>query len=260
MNVIGPITLKLMLILLPPSERKTTPIHGKPLNLNELIFPGLSGERRTLIHELQVVSSLGNAHEILNVGKTLRDEIAANQHILDAPTAPAWKVYTGVLFDALDYRTLRQVDNDNALVFSAPFGVTRMSDPIPSFRYPASAKLPGIGNIGTWWRERLTDQLEGFSSGPIIDCRSGSYRAFWKSPPFRTVTIDVFQRVNGQLKVVSHWAKQARGFVARKLLQTHAVKPISSLEQVAEVVSDIYEVELVAPTTRKAGSLRIVLE
>ncbi|MDN5816316.1 MAG: peroxide stress protein YaaA [Yaniella sp.] len=248
-----------MLILLPPSEGKTAPEHGEPLSFNDLVFPGLSGERRTLVQELEVVSGLGNAHEILKVGKSLHKEIAANQQLLEAPAAPAWQVYTGVLFDALDYGTLEHVDDDLTLVFSALFGVTRLSDAIPSYRYPATAKLPGIGNVGTWWRARLTDQLSDYASGPIIDCRSTTYRSFWKTPTFRTVTVDVFQRVNGELKVVSHWAKQARGYVARHLLQQHAQEPIGSLQQVTETVGEIYEVELVEPTAKKAGSLRIVL-
>ena len=258
-NVIGTTTLKIMMILLPPSESKTAPETGSPLDLNELLFPGLSGERRTLIHELQVVSSLAGAHETLKVGKSLTDEIAANQEILDAPSAPAWKIYTGVLYDALDYGTLEDIDDDIALVFSALFGVTRLSDHIPTYRYSAAAKLPGVGNVGTWWRERLTDQMADFATGPVIDCRSSTYRSFWKSPPLRTVTIDVFQRVDGELKVVSHWAKQARGFVARHLLQAQAKSPLSSIDQVAEAVREIYEVEMVPPTTRKAASLRVVL-
>lgn len=259
-NVIDTTTLKLMLILLPPSEAKTTPENGQRLTFNNLVFPEMSGERRTIIHELQVVSSLGNAHEVLKVGKTLRQEIQANQHILEAPTAPAWQVYTGVLYDALDYGTLDDVDDDAALVFSALFGATRLSDGIPSYRYPATAKMPGIGNIATWWRERLTSHLDEYATGPIIDCRSTTYKPFWKTPPFRTVTIDVFQRVNGELKTVSHWAKQARGYVARQLLQAHAQKRIGSLEQAAKAVSKIYEAELVPPTVKKAASLRIVLD
>ncbi|HIW46128.1 MAG TPA: peroxide stress protein YaaA [Candidatus Yaniella excrementigallinarum] len=249
-----------MLILLPPSEGKTAPEDGPSLDFNDLVFPGLSGERRTVIHELQVVSSLANAHEVLKVGKTLQHEIAANQQLLEAATAPAWQVYTGVLFDALDYGTLDQVDSDAAVVFSALFGVTRLSDAIPNYRYPATAKLPAIGNIGTWWRERLTSSLDAYASGPIIDCRSTPYKSFWKAPPLRTVTIDVFQRVNGELKTVSHWAKQARGYVARQLLLAHAKQPIGSLDQVAETVGELYEVELIRPTSKKPGSLRIVLD
>jgi len=248
-----------MLILLPPSEAKTPPKNGCPLDFNNLLFPELSGERRTLIQELQVVSSLAGAHEVLKVGKTLTHEIAANQQILDSPTAPAHQVYTGVLYDALDYGSLENVDDDVTLVFSALFGVTRVADRIPTYRFSAAAKLPGVGNIGTWWRERLTDQMADFATGPVIDCRSTTYKPFWKAPPLRTVTIDVFQRVNGKLKVVSHWAKQARGYVARHLLQTQAKTPLASIEQVADAVRELYEVELVAPTTRKAASLRVVL-
>src|SRR5699024_4230773 len=107
-NVIRTTTLKLMLILLAPSEGKTAPEHGEPLSFNDLVFPGLSGERRTLVQELEVVSGLGTAHEILKVGKSLHKEIAANQHLLEAPAAPAWQVYTEVLFDTLDYGTDRK--------------------------------------------------------------------------------------------------------------------------------------------------------
>lgn len=259
MNVIEAITLTAMLILLPPSEGKTAPESGEPFDFHELVFPNLSGERRTILQELEVVSSLPNAHEVLKVGKSLAADIAANQHLIEAPAAPAWHVYTGVLFDALDYETLEQIDDDCCLVFSALFGVTRLSDAIPSYRFPATAKLPGIGNVGTWWRERLTDSLDSYSKGPIIDCRSTTYRSFWKAPPVRTVTIDVFQWVDGELKVVSHWAKQARGYVARKVLQAHSQQPVESLDQVAEVVRDMYETELVPPTAKKAGSLRIIL-
>lgn len=249
-----------MLILLPPSEGKTAPVKNRPLDFNQLLFPELSGERRTVIQELQAVSSLSNAHEVLKVGASLHEEIAANQHLLDSPVAPAWKVYTGVLFDALDYGSLTDVDDDVALVFSALFGVTRLSDELPTYRFAATAKLPGIGNIGTWWRERLTDQLDDFAGGPIIDCRSGTYKTFWKTPPLRTATVDVFQRVEGELKVVSHWAKQTRGYVARALLQAHAQQPIASLEQAVQALEAQYNVELIPPTTRKAASLRIILD
>lgn len=259
-RVIGATTLKLMLILLPPSEGKTPPDSGKPLDFNDLLFPALSGERRTVIQELQAVSSLANAHEMLKVGKSLQHEVAANQHILDAPAAPGWQVYTGVLFDALDYASLDSVDHDLTLVFSALFGATRLADAIPAYRFPATAKLPDFGSMGTWWRERLTDQLAGFATGPIIDCRSSTYRSFWKAPPLRTATIDVFQWVDGELKVVSHWAKQARGYVARRLLQEHTRSPISSLDQAVEAISGLYQVEFLPPTTRKAASLRIILD
>src|SRR5699024_1197661 len=153
----------------------------------------------TVIHELQVVSSLANAHEVLKVGKTLQHEIAANQQLLEAATAPAWQVYTGVLDDALDYGTLDQDDSDAAVVVSALFGVTRRSDARPTYRYPATAKLPAIRNIGAWWRERLTSSLDACASGPLIDCRSTPHKSFWKAPPLRTVTIDEIQRVNGEL-------------------------------------------------------------
>src|SRR5690625_150450 len=146
-QVIRPTTLMLMLILLPPSEGKTTPEHGAPLDFNSLLFPELSGERRTILQELEVVSSLGNAHEVLKVGKTLTAEIEANQHILDVPAAPGWQVYSGGLFDDLVYGSFDNDDGVTTLVFSALFGVTRLSDTIPAYRYPATAKQIGRAHV-----------------------------------------------------------------------------------------------------------------
>src|SRR5699024_5995018 len=73
-NVVSAITLKLMLILLPPSEGKTAPEDGPSLDFNDLVFPGLSGERRTVIHELQVDSSLAEGEAQSKRGSTMNEK------------------------------------------------------------------------------------------------------------------------------------------------------------------------------------------
>ena len=97
-----------MLILLPPSEGKTAPRRGKPLDLAALTCPELTDARRAVIDALVDLCSgdVAKAAELLEVGATQHDLVALNAGLADAPTARADAVYSGVVYDALDAPTL----------------------------------------------------------------------------------------------------------------------------------------------------------
>ncbi len=93
-----------MLILLPPSEGKTpAPRTHAPVNLAELSFPELTTEREDVLEELMRVSAQEDALDVLGVGASLTAEIERNTRLVEEPAHPAAEVYTGVLFEALDY-------------------------------------------------------------------------------------------------------------------------------------------------------------
>lgn len=231
-----------MLILLPPSEGKTAPRSGAPLDLSSLFLPTLSGERITVMGTLAAVSTAPDAPEILGVGRAKLADIEANLSLETAPAAPAHQVYTGVLYDALDYPSLPEVARRRAreevLVFSGLFGVVALGDRIPNHRLTVTATLPGIGRMSSWWKPRLSPLLDekAAHAGVIIDCRSGGYAAQWKAPADSTVTVDVFQVRDGKRTVVSHFAKHTRGLVARQLLLA-GPRVVKSPETAAEVVA-----------------------
>ncbi len=97
-----------MLILLPPSEGKTAPRRGKPLDLAALTCPELTDARRAVIDALVDLCSgdVAKAAEVLEVGATQHDLVALNAGLADAPTVRADAVYSGVVYDALDAPTL----------------------------------------------------------------------------------------------------------------------------------------------------------
>jgi len=265
-----------VLILLPPSEGKTAPASGRPLDLSCLVMaddPDVTAARTEMLARLAEVSGREDALEVLGVGASLADEVAANRTMRQNPAAAAHRVYTGVLFDALDYGSLpaaaRTRARSRALVFSALFGATSLGDAIPAYRLSIGAKLPDMPGLGTWWKRRLTPALDALAEeagGPIVDCRSGGYAAQWKAPAGRTVAVDVFQMKAGRRTVVSHFAKHTRGLVARELLAAPAAQ-VRTLEKAVAVVEKAggpdgphdWTVELVEPTARKAGSLQVVL-
>lgn len=265
-----------MLILLPPSEAKTPPRSGAPLDLASLALadsPDVSGAREELLDRVAAASVRPDALELLGVGASLAAEVAANRTLRDAPAAPGHRVYTGVLFDALDHASLSPAAKRRArtdvLVFSALFGATALADRIPAHRLSAGARLPEMPGLAAWWRPRLTpalDTLADCAGGPVVDCRSGGYAALWKAPAARTVGVDVLQLREGRRTVVSHFAKHTRGLVARALLEA-GPRAASTPERAADVVAAAgagdggpqWEVELDAPTDARAGSLRVVL-
>ena len=90
-----------MLILLPPSEGKTGPRRGRPVDLATLSFPALTQTRESVLAAVAAVSASPDAPAALGVSPGLLDEIARNLVLRTAPTASAGSVYTGVLYDAL---------------------------------------------------------------------------------------------------------------------------------------------------------------
>lgn len=210
-----------VLILLPPSEGKTAPARGKPLALPSLVHPELTAVRERILDELAAVSRREDAPQLLKVSAGLREEVRANTLVREVPTAAAEKVYTGVLFDALDAGSLeapaRRRMSRRVLVFSALFGVLRMSDRIPAYRLSGSVSLPGTGVVSTYWREPLREVLR--APGLVVDCRSSAYAAMWGPPGDRHLPVRVFREVDGERSVVSHMAKHSRGLVARALCE-----------------------------------------
>ncbi|MDO5634132.1 MAG: peroxide stress protein YaaA [Micrococcus sp.] len=264
-----------MLLLLPPSEGKTAPASGAALDLETLALAehdDVTAARRDMLAALREVSQRDDALTLLGVGASLADEVTANTHLETAPAAPGHRVFTGVLFEALDYASLtaaqRAKAREQVLVFSALFGATRLGDRLPAHRLSIGAKLPGFPGLAAWWKPTLTPALDALAADgqPIVDCRSGGYAAQWKPPASQTVTVDVFQLRGGERTVVSHFAKYTRGLVARALLQapSRSVRTLAGVEKVVSAAGSPagpydWTVQVRPPHGTKPGSLQVIL-
>ena len=99
----------MVLILLPPSEGKASPRRGRPLDLPGLGFPGLEPHRAEVLDALVSLCTTDEpaaAAAVLGLGPTQTDAVAANARLAEAPTARADRVYSGVLYEALDLPSL----------------------------------------------------------------------------------------------------------------------------------------------------------
>lgn len=248
-----------MLILLPPSEGKSAPKRGKPLDLAALGLPGLTPAREQVLDAL-VTLCAGDpekAAATLDVPKSQLDLVARNAALATAPTARADQVYSGVLYEALDLPTLSSGAKRRAgrrlAVTSSLFGLVGPADRIPAYRLSGDAVLPGVGSVAGLWREHLGGAVaEALGDGLLVDLRSSMYAAFWRPPAAlakRVATVRVLHEVDGRRQVVSHFNKATKGRIVRTLLESGATPRTPT--KLAATLTDLgWTVELATPTPK----------
>lgn len=233
-----------MLILLPPSEGKTVPKRGNALDLDNLSFPTLNPTRQKVLDALiEVCGGDGiEAMRVLGLGKTQGGEVARNAHLRDAHAGRADRVYSGVLFSALDLPSLTGNDKRRATtsvaITSALFGLVRPGDRIPSYRLSGDVSLPPIGSVAALWRGVLGQELA--AERLLIDLRSGMYAALYRPQSAlaaRTSTVRVLHEHLGERKVVSHFNKASKGQLARDLLTSGATP--RTVDQLVATLRDL---------------------
>lgn len=252
-----------MLILLPPSEGKTPAVGGEAVDWTSLSFPGLNSYRAKVLEALGTVSAHEDALALLGVGASLSADVERNTRLHAEPAAPAHQVYSGVLYDALGYRSLtpaqRRKADETVVVISALWGAIRFADRVPAYRLSMATALPDVGRLATFWKPQLTEALLGATAGELmVDCRSSTYAAAWTPPAAATVAVNVFTEVDGVRKVVSHFAKHTRGELARHLLTRRGKAPQTPL-QLQKAAAEKWTAELVEGTARRPHALNIVL-
>jgi cytoplasmic iron level regulating protein YaaA (DUF328/UPF0246 family) len=229
-------------VLLPPSEGKTPRRRGAPVNLSSLSFPELTPPREQVLTALEKASAGPDSLSVLGVGASLAEEVERNTRWRTEPAVPASALYTGVLYDALDFPTLPAGAKRRAatrlLVVSAAWGVLRPGDRVPPYRLSMDVDLPGVGPLASFWRGRLSAVLDDATHDRLlVDCRSATYATAWRPPnPERVVPVQVLREVAGRRSVVSHMAKHTRGLVARQLMM-HSGRDPRTPEQLAAVLA-----------------------
>ena len=217
-----------MLILLPPSEGKNEGSHELVLSLAKLSFSKFLTDAR--------VRALTESK--LKAAKAL--------------TAPAIDIYSGVLYQALDYRSLspramKRADRE-VVIISALFGALRPQDHIPSYKMKIKNSL---------WKASVSQALESLDADLVIDCRSSTYAGVWTPEASKTVAVRVFQEKKGKRSVITHMSKKYRGEFTRILLQS---KKIKTPKQVKEIASRHFKAELHASKGKEPWYLDLIIK
>ena len=205
-----------MKILLPPSETKHEGGDGPPLALDSLVLPSLTEHRAAAIDALiELASDEETARRVLKLSERQSGDIAHNRVLRSAPTMPAVDRYTGVLFDALDARSLSSASRrwlgEHVWIHSAPLGPVGALDQLPVYRLAAGVSVPGLPALRRHWAEATSAAFAEAEPRFILDLRSEAYVAVGPVP--RSTSAAYVRVVTEQGRARNHFYKKSKGLL-----------------------------------------------
>ncbi|GEC75247.1 YaaA family protein [Microbacterium maritypicum] len=211
-----------MKILLPPSETKHEGGDGSPLDLDSLVLPSLN-ERRSAVLEalIDLAADEEAARRVLKLSEGQRGDIAHNRALRSSPTMPAIDRYTGVLFDALDARSLsaasRRWLGEHVWIHSAPLGPVGALDALPTYRLAAGTSLPGLPALRRHWAEATSAAIAEADPSFVLDLRSEAYVALGPVPG--SVASAYVRVVTAHGRALNHFNKKSKGLLVRAIAE-----------------------------------------
>ncbi len=162
---------------------------------------------------------------------------------------PAVLAFNGDVYDGLDARSLSEDDLDYAQrhlrILSGLYGLLKPLDLMQAYRLEMGTRLanPRGKNLYEFWGERITDELnrllareeEAGRERVLLNLASDEY---FKSVRVKKLAAPVVQPVfedwsGGRYKVVSFYAKRARGLMARHAV-VKRLRKVESLKKFSE--------------------------
>jgi len=142
--------------------------------------------------------------------------------------------FNGDVYDGLEAKSLKPKDlewaQDHVCILSGLYGVLRPLDWMQPYRLEmgTALKVGSHKNLYSFWKDKITNQLnaEMDSDELFINLASNEYFSVIdaKSLVAKIVTPQFKDFKNGKLKIISFFAKKARGMMARHLIENNASK------------------------------------
>lgn len=203
-----------LVILLPPSEGKCPePGNGPSFRA---AFPAFAAETGAVLRRL---GKLTKAARLKAYGVSTKEKAesahALNLAALDAPGMPAISRYTGVVYDHLDFGSLRDPAYalEHACIVSAMYGLVPASAPIADY------KLPMDAGLAKYWRGINTARLSAFAAGrPVLSLLPQAHVRAVDCAGLHFVDF----KLAGGKKSAGHFGKAIKGKFARFVLEKKA--------------------------------------
>tara|TARA_Y100000741_G_scaffold85785_1_gene63330 strand:+ start:578 stop:1342 length:765 start_codon:yes stop_codon:yes gene_type:complete len=169
--------------------------------------------------------------------------------------------FNGDVYNGLDVKSLPEIKipymQDSLRILSGLYGILKPLDVIKPYRLEMGTKLSvnGYKDLYEFWREKLTDKLNSEIKSEdelVVNLASNEYfdsidsrnlKGKIVSPQFKDLK-------NGKLKIISFYAKKARGLMSRHLIENEAdnIESILSFEKEGYSYSEIETTDRLKPT------------
>jgi uncharacterized protein len=227
-----------MLFLLSPAKSLDydTPLNGQPHTAP--LFVKQSKELIALLRDYspqQIAGLMGLSDKLstLNVARYA----AWSSRATEKNARQAALAFNGDVYDGLQAKTLGADDlawaQDHVCILSGLYGVLRPLDLMQPYRLEMGAALKGPhgGNLYRFWGSQIADylntRLRKDASPVVVNLASNEYFKAVDTKALKGRVVEcVFQEYkDGQYKVISFFAKKARGLMARYAIERKLMTP-----------------------------------
>jgi len=229
------------------SPTKTLQFHPsfKGETTSELLFFPEASKIMKSLHKLKVDEIKG----LMGVSSKIAEECYSwnkewlHNHENNSNLFPAISMFSGEVYRSFDYATLTPNElalaNDRILILSGLYGVLRPLDLVSPYRLEMKTKYNWKKDCSTlyqFWADRPSNLLK--ESPIIVNLASQEYFAALdvKKINGRIITPVFKEKQNGTLKMVMMYAKNARGKMARFLIQNE----LSDINELKKYNLDAY--------------------
>ena len=149
--------------------------------------------------------------------------------------------FTGDVYDGLDATTLNKRDltfaQNHLRILSGLYGLLKPLDLIQPYRLEMGRPLEtrGAKNLYEFWKAAVTNELNQTQGDVLVNLASNEYfKAIDKKALNKQIVSPVFKdEKNGTYKIISFFAKKARGTMARFIIENR-IKTADGLQEFKE--------------------------
>ncbi len=228
-----------MLITISPA--KTLDFKAAPIK-DEIIYPELINEAEYLVNKLKKISPK-KLKSMMDISDNLAELNYERFQGWDANFDPsiakeAIYVFKGDVYQGLDVETLdnkgKSYLNDNLLILSGLYGALKPFDSMLPYRLEMGSSFkvtPSKNNLYKFWGDKITDQfnrqLEEQKTDVLINLASNEYfKAINQKKLNAEIIVPEFKDMkNGSYKMISFFAKKARGMMLRYIAKNNINEP-----------------------------------
>jgi|TARA_B110000211_G_C14059601_1_gene544917 cytoplasmic iron level regulating protein YaaA (DUF328/UPF0246 family) len=226
-----------MHILLSPA--KTLNMDAIPSDHKISEFP-FGKEATLLIKDLKKLKSI-EVQSLMNVSATIAELNTDRFNKWSLPFSlenakPAIHAFKGDVYTGMDASSLTEDElnfaQESLSILSGLYGLLRPFDLMQAYRLEMGTKFATKRgkNLYEFWGDKITEEINAREKDTLLNLASNEYfKAVNKKTLRANLITPVFKdEKNGVLKVISFFAKKARGMMARYIIQNH----ITNVEEI----------------------------
>tara|TARA_B110000046_G_scaffold63181_2_gene70635 strand:- start:9332 stop:10114 length:783 start_codon:yes stop_codon:yes gene_type:complete len=198
--------------------------------------PQFMSEAETLVKKLRFTSKQ-KVKDLMSISDALTELNTERYHRWSGLTQPTNKsrqailAFTGDVYQGLDAKTLTeknlQYAQGHLLILSGMYGALRPLDVMEPYRLEmgTSLKIGRADNLYQFWKDKPTqlinEKLEKSGSNFVVNLASNEYFKVINKKALNgnLISPDFKDAKNGKYKIISFYAKKARGYMSRYIIE-----------------------------------------